>query len=130
MHRTKGITIKTKSNPLPKKNIKNGKKQSTSNPPKAYADLKKEHKELFSDYCNLGLSHSRLLVECEELKFQVEAFKGIFCQELNFLLDAPLWIRLIRIFNKKYLPKRLFNQFIKNATAFREEAKKRFETKQ
>ena len=44
MHRTKGITIKTKSNPLPKKNIKNGKKQSTSNPQKAYADLKRNTK--------------------------------------------------------------------------------------
>jgi hypothetical protein len=128
--KTKITTVKIKSDPLPKKNIKNGKKQSTNNPKKAYADLKKELRELFSDYCNLGLSHSRLLVGCEELKFQVEAFKGIFCQELNFLLDAPLWIRLIRIFNKKYLPKCLHEQFVKNATAFREEAKKRFEPKQ
>ena len=128
--KTKTTTVKPKRNPLPKKNIKNGKKQSTSNFQKAYTALKKENEELFSVYHYLGLSHSRLLHEHEELEFQVEAFKGIFCQELNFLLDAPLWIRLIRIFNKKYLPKRLFNQFIKNATAFREEAKKRFETKQ
>ena len=130
MHRTKGITLKIKSNPLSKEALKKTKKQSTSNPKKAYADLKKEHKELFGDYCNLGLGYEKLLVDHAKLKIQVEAFKGIFCQELNFLLDAPLWIRLIRIFNKKYLPKRLFNQFIKNATAFREEAKKRFETKQ
>ena len=128
--KTKTITFKPKSNPLPKKNIKSGKKQSTINFQKAYTALKKEHEELFNVYHYLGLSHSRLLHEHEELEFQVEAFKEIFCKELTFLLDAPLWIRLIRIFNKKYLPKCLSLQFIKNATAFREEAKKRFETKQ
>lgn len=114
MHRTKVITVKIKSNPLSKETLKKTKKQSTNKSQKSCTALKKECRQQ----------------EHEELEFQVEAFKGIFCQELNFLLDAPLWIRLIRIFNKKYLPKRLFNQFIKNATAFREEAKKRFETKQ
>ena len=120
----KTTTLKIKSNPLLKETPKKVKKQSTSKSQKSYAALKKECRELFKDYCNLGLDH-------EKLKFQVDALKGIFCKELNFLLDAPLWVRLIRIFNKKYLPKRLFEQvFLMNATAFREEVKKRFETKQ
>lgn len=126
----KTMTLKIQSNPLSKETPKKTKKQSTSNPQKSYAALKKKHKELFSDYCNLGLDYEKLLVDHAKLKFQVEAFKGIFCQKLNFLLDAPLWVRLIRIFNKKYLPKCLHEQFVKNAIAFREEAKKRFEPKQ